>query len=61
MANAEASHAETVRVKTFIERYGFGKTKTYEMINSGRLQTVKIDGTRLIKVASVRALLEQAA
>ncbi len=52
---------ETLRVKTFMERYGFGKTKTYEMINSGRLETVKVDGTRLIKVASVRALLEQAA
>lgn len=60
MANEQAA-AETVRVKTFMQRYGFGKTKTYEMINSGRLETIKIDGTRLIKVASVRALLEQAA
>jgi hypothetical protein len=52
---------ETIRVKAFMARYGFGKTKTYEMMNSGRLDTIKVDGTRLIKVASVRALLEQAA
>jgi excisionase family DNA binding protein len=59
--SSDNAKVETLRVKTFMERYGFGKTKTYEMINSGRLETVKIDGTRLIKAASVRALLEQAA
>jgi hypothetical protein len=59
--SSDNAKVETLRVRTFMERYGFGKTKTYEMINSGRLETVKIDGTRLIKAASARALLEQAA
>jgi hypothetical protein len=59
--SSDNAKVETLRVKTFMERYGFGKTKTYEMINSGRLETIKVDGTRLIKAASVRALLELAA
>jgi hypothetical protein len=59
--SSDNARVETLRVKTFMERYGFGKTKTYEMINSGRLETIKVDGTRLIKAASVRALLELAA
>jgi len=59
--SGDNARVETLRVKAFMERYGFGKTKTYEMINSGRLETIKVDGTRLIKADSVRALLELAA
>jgi len=29
-------------VKDFCERYGIGKTKTFELIKNGKLQTAKI-------------------
>ncbi|HZU63185.1 MAG TPA: helix-turn-helix domain-containing protein [Novosphingobium sp.] len=35
-----------------------GRTKIYELIDEGRLDTIKIGRRRLIKVASIRALLE---
>lgn len=36
---------------------GLGQTKIYELINSGQLETVKIGRRRLIKMDSIRALL----
>lgn len=35
-----------------------GKTKIYELIKRGTLQSVKIDGTRLILADSVEALIK---
>lgn len=36
-----------------------GLTKTYELINNGTLETVKLDGMRLVSVASIERLREQ--
>lgn len=36
---------------------GFGNSKIWELINRGRLRSTKIDGRRLIYVASLLALL----
>jgi excisionase family DNA binding protein len=35
------------------EVLGLGKTKAYELINSGRLRSVKIDGCRRVPVAAI--------
>lgn len=34
-----------------------GRTTVYELINSGRLETVKLGRRTLIKTASIRALI----
>jgi hypothetical protein len=36
----------------------FGRTKLYELIASGRLQSRLVDGRRVISVASLRQLVE---
>lgn len=34
-----------------------GRTSIYELINNGKLETVKLGRRRLIKTASIRALI----
>lgn len=49
-------------VAQFCRLYGIGKTKTYELIANGSLETVQIGRKRLIIDASARrALLGEAA
>ncbi|MEJ8631464.1 MULTISPECIES: helix-turn-helix domain-containing protein [Sphingomonas] len=49
-------------IKNFCAAYGVGKTKAYELIASGQLESVKIGRKRLITDASARrALLGEAA
>lgn len=49
-------------ISRFCELYGVGRTKTYELINAGDLETVKVGRKRLITEASARrALLGEAA
>jgi excisionase family DNA binding protein len=38
-----------------------GRTKLYELIGEGRLETVKVGRRTLIKTASIRALVEAGA
>jgi excisionase family DNA binding protein len=39
---------------------GIGHTKLYELIDEGRLATIKIGRRRLVKTDSIRALVEAA-
>jgi excisionase family DNA binding protein len=39
---------------------GIGKTKTYELINGGQLECVTLGTRRLVKIASIRNLVENA-
>lgn len=39
---------------------GLGTTKIYELINEGKLKTVTVGRRRLVKVDSIRALLDAA-
>ena len=49
-------------ISRFCTLYGIGRTKAYELINAGDLDTVKIGRKRLITEASARrALLGEAA
>jgi predicted DNA-binding transcriptional regulator AlpA len=43
-------------IKEAMEFSGLGHTKIYEMIGDGRLDTVKIDSRRLVKVPSLLRL-----
>lgn len=38
---------------------GIGRTKVYELINSGALKTIKIGRRRLIRVSSIEALVSE--
>ena len=40
---------------------GLGTTKIYELINQGKLQTVKVGRRTLVRTDSIRALVGQAA
>lgn len=37
---------------------GIGRTTVYQLINSGRLETLKLGRRTLIKTASIRALVD---
>ena len=51
----------TITINDTKKATGLGTTKIYELINQGKLETVSIGRRRLVKVASIRALVEQAA
>ena len=51
----------TVTVDGAKKALGLGNTKIYELIGSGKLQTVKIGRRTLVKTDSIRALVDQAA
>ncbi|GLK44483.1 MULTISPECIES: helix-turn-helix domain-containing protein [Novosphingobium] len=40
---------------------GLGRTKIYDLIGQGKLETVKVGRRTLVKTASIRALVDQAA
>ena len=48
----------TVTVNEACKALGLGRTKIYDLIASGRLDTLKIDKRTLIKTASIRALVD---
>jgi hypothetical protein len=47
----------TIPVKEALRISGLGLTKIYELINDGRLETVKIDNRRLVIYESLKSLL----
>jgi len=51
----------TITINDTKKATGLGTTKIYELINQGKLQTVKVGRRTLVKTASIRALVEQAA
>jgi excisionase family DNA binding protein len=51
----------TVSVRRAQELLDLGKTKVWEMINDGRLKSVKVDRKRLILYSSIEALMESEA
>lgn len=48
----------TVTVNEASRLLGIGRTKLYELIAQGKLDTLKIDKRTLIKTASIRALVD---
>lgn len=51
----------TVRIPVAIKLTGIGRSKLYELIKSGDVETVKIGTATLVKVASLRRLTERGA
>jgi hypothetical protein len=54
--------AETLgalRFDEFLKRYGLGRTKAYELVNSGDLPIVKLGGRTLVRVEDAEALLKR--
>ena len=52
METIAASVNETAR------SLGLGRTKVYELINDGKLSTIKIGRRTLVKADSIRALID---
>ena len=48
----------TTTIKQACQQSGLGKTKVYELIATGKLDTVKIGRRTLVKAESLRRLLE---
>lgn len=48
----------TITVNDACKALGLGRTKIYELIAKGVLDTLKIDKRTLIKTASIRALVD---
>lgn len=47
----------TTSISEAAKALSLGRTSIYELINSGRLETVKIGRRRLVKVESIQRLL----
>jgi excisionase family DNA binding protein len=50
----------TVTIQGARAALGLGNTKIYELIGTGKLQTVKVGRRTLVKISSIRALVEAA-
>jgi excisionase family DNA binding protein len=48
----------TISVAKTIKVLGLGRTTVYNLIRSGELETVKIGNRRLVKVESIRRLID---
>jgi excisionase family DNA binding protein len=49
------SEAVWVRPKEGARMLGCGLTKFYELLNSGKIESIRVDGMRLVRVASIKA------
>jgi excisionase family DNA binding protein len=60
--NGKERHMEPVlcSIADAARMLGIGKTKTYSLIDEGQLETVSIGTRRLVKVASISRLVEDA-
>ena len=56
---AETNDIITATIVEFCRISGIGRTRVYEMLASGDLQSVKIDKKRLIVVDSYRRMIEE--
>ena len=49
----------TVRIPVAVQLTGIGRSKIYELIKAGKIDTVKVGASTLITVASLRRLVEK--
>ena len=50
----------TVRILVAVQSTGIGRSKLYELIAAGDIETVKVGASTLITVASLRRLIQKA-
>lgn len=48
----------TISISSAAKALGLGRTSIYELINAGRLETVKFGRRHLIKTTSIRRLID---
>jgi excisionase family DNA binding protein len=48
----------TVRIPEACRMIGIGRSKLYELLDTGEIETVKIGASRLVLVSSLRAFIE---
>lgn len=51
----------TVRISMAVKLTGLGRSKLYELIKSGEVETTKVGTATLVKVASLKRLAEHGA
>jgi hypothetical protein len=49
----------TVRIPVAVQLTGIGRSKIYELIATGKLDTVKVGASTLVTVASLRRLVQR--
>ncbi|NJM49701.1 MAG: helix-turn-helix domain-containing protein [Sphingomonadales bacterium] len=49
----------TVRIPVAVQLTGIGRSKIYELISSGDIETVKVGASTLITVASLKRLIKK--
>jgi excisionase family DNA binding protein len=49
----------TVRISVAVHLTGIGRSKIYELIKAGKLDTVKVGASTLVTVASLRRLVQR--
>lgn len=54
--NAVATEPLTVRISTAVQLTGISRSRLYELIQSGELETVKVGRSTLIPYRSLKAL-----
>ena len=59
MSGQQSVELICVRVNDAARMIGVGRTKLYELISSGELETVKIGKATRITTASLRAMIER--
>jgi excisionase family DNA binding protein len=60
LGRPQAMEPIAVRILEAVRLTGIGRSKLYELIASGEIETVKIGSCTLIPMASLRGLIERA-
>jgi excisionase family DNA binding protein len=58
---ARLDEKRAFQINEFCAAYGLGRTKTYDLIKTGKLRTVLMGGRRLIHKDAAEALFSEAA
>jgi excisionase family DNA binding protein len=58
--SARLEEKRAFRINEFCAAYGLGRTKTYDLIKSGKLRTVLVGGRRLVHRDDAEALFSGA-
>ena len=58
---ARLEEKRAYRINEFCATYGLGRTKTYDLIRTGKLRTIMVGGRRLIHKDAAEALFSERA
>ena len=58
---ARLDEKRAYRINEFCAAYGLGRTKTYDLIRTGKLRTIMVGGRRLIHKDAAEALFSETA